>query len=116
MTAAACHGMDVTIFFPGNEPASQSTAWDQARAVCATCPILEDCLNRALRDEEHHGMWGGKTPRERRTTARRTRRNTPAVCGTVAGYMRHHRLHERACDGCKEANAQHSAKYRGRVA
>lgn len=41
--------------------------WKTARAICAECPprVRVACL--ALGQSEPHGMWGGKTPRERGT-------------------------------------------------
>ncbi|WP_282697772.1 WhiB family transcriptional regulator [Streptomyces sp. CC208A] len=37
----------------------------QARQVCAACPVRLDCLNWALENKEKVGMWGGLTPKER---------------------------------------------------
>lgn len=38
----------------------------QAKAICADCPVREQCLDHAVRTPEQYGIWGGKTPRERR--------------------------------------------------
>ena len=38
----------------------------EARAVCARCPVRNECLAFALEHDERFGMWGGLTPRERR--------------------------------------------------
>lgn len=51
----------------------------QAKAICADCPVREQCLEHALRTPEQYGIWGGMTPRERRrmtlsTTQARSRR------------------------------------------
>lgn len=59
---AACRGLDTELFFPdrGESPA-------EAKAVCATCPVTEDCLWFALgkADDElrpqRSGIWGGET-------------------------------------------------------
>ena len=37
----------------------------QARRVCAACPVREECLEVAVR-EDHWGVWGGTTRAERR--------------------------------------------------
>lgn len=37
----------------------------QAKAICAICPVKQECLDYALRNEEVYGIWGGKTTRER---------------------------------------------------
>lgn len=38
----------------------------QAKAICADCPVREQCLEHALRTPEQYGIWGGMTPQERR--------------------------------------------------
>lgn len=63
---AACRNEDPELFFPlgyGSEFAEQI---DQAKAVCARCPVRDVCLNAALDQAENHGYWGGLTPDERR--------------------------------------------------
>lgn len=32
---------------------------DEARAVCAKCPVITQCLNWALNNNEKFGVWGG---------------------------------------------------------
>lgn len=70
-----------------------------AKRVCAGCPVREQCLQHALDTPEPHGMWGGKSERERD----RIRRKAPLVCGTVRAYRAHLRRRERPCDACNEA-------------
>jgi len=38
----------------------------RAKAICASCPVLELCLDYALRIREPHGIWGGLNELERR--------------------------------------------------
>jgi Transcription factor WhiB len=58
---AACHDVDLNVFFPERgEPAGP------ARQVCAACPVREPCLEYALSNRITHGIWGGLTERERR--------------------------------------------------
>lgn len=75
-----------------------------ARAVCATCPVESDCLAYALRWNIQHGIWGGRSPQERRRLragAGRPRR-LPAAHGTTTRYARGCR-----CDECRDANWQY---------
>jgi len=37
----------------------------QAKALCAKCPVRELCLDYAIRNDEKHGIWGGMNRRER---------------------------------------------------
>lgn len=43
-----------------------------AKAVCARCPVIEECLREALERGEQHGVWGGLMADER-TQVRRNR-------------------------------------------
>lgn len=37
-----------------------------AKQFCQTCTVQNSCLSYALSNNISHGVWGGKTPRERR--------------------------------------------------
>ena len=36
-----------------------------AKAICARCPIKDECLTYALESGEAYGIWGGLLPSER---------------------------------------------------
>lgn len=42
----------------------------EAKAICAGCPVRQDCLEWALRTKEDDGIWGGMTAPERRRIRR----------------------------------------------
>ncbi|MGH9076969.1 MAG: WhiB family transcriptional regulator [Acidimicrobiales bacterium] len=67
---AACRGVDPDIFYPVSEEDAE-----EAKAICAGCPVLEACLEYALVNRERDGVWGGATERERRRIARQRRRS-----------------------------------------
>lgn len=60
-----CQDQDPELFFPvGHGPrAIRQTA--EAKAVCAGCPVIEQCLRYAL-DTYQEGVWGGTTDDERK--------------------------------------------------
>jgi len=97
---ARCRGMNPELFY-ADRFGTQDVA--QAKAVCAECPVRDECLQHALDTFERFGVWGGATVRERRSMRRRKLRES-ARCGTRAGYQRHLKNHEH-CDECLEANA-----------
>jgi len=37
-----------------------------ARKLCQSCPILLQCLEYAVSNDENYGVWGGMTPHERK--------------------------------------------------
>jgi WhiB family redox-sensing transcriptional regulator len=61
---AACLGADVKDFYPF-VGAGSSNAAEPALRVCRSCPVREECLEMALRNNERWGIWGGKTADER---------------------------------------------------
>lgn len=67
---AACRtpGMSA-IFYPPPEQEKRQAKLkreEQAIRVCQTCPVIEECLDHALRKDENLGIWGGKTEEERK--------------------------------------------------
>lgn len=79
---ALCHGM-WGIF-------DDETRESEAVAICARCPIMHECRQRALALPEKYGVWGGLTESERRTLLfRRKRVHCPGCGGTsvVADVM-----------------------------
>ena len=70
MRYAECAGLDRrtrdAIFFPTR---GESTV--AAKAICSACPVRRQCLDYALANDEHHGIWGGCSERERRAIRRR---------------------------------------------
>ncbi|MBP6729327.1 MAG: WhiB family transcriptional regulator, partial [Microthrixaceae bacterium] len=57
---AACSGLDPAVFYP---PTDEDA--DEAKAICAACPVQEPCLEHAIEMREKNGVWGGATERER---------------------------------------------------
>jgi WhiB family redox-sensing transcriptional regulator len=65
MKRGACRGVDRSEFFP-----SLGGTTTKARAICAVCPVRQECLEYALADTELAGVWGGTSERERKTMRR----------------------------------------------
>ena len=65
--SAACRGLASASFFhpDGERGASRVRREQAAKAICATCPVRQDCLDWALKVGEPYGVWGGKTSEER---------------------------------------------------
>ncbi len=68
---AACSGVDSDLFFPASEDDVQAT--NQAKAICAECPVREACLQYALATNQSAGVWGGLDAGDRRRMRRRIR-------------------------------------------
>jgi WhiB family redox-sensing transcriptional regulator len=65
-TDAACKGADTSAFFPVSE-----NGGGEAKAICATCPVAEQCLEYAIETHQPDGVWGGLTSVERHRLVRR---------------------------------------------
>jgi WhiB family redox-sensing transcriptional regulator len=66
----ACRGLDPAIFYPASEEDAA-----EATAICATCSVRATCLEYALANREHDGVWGGATEKERRRMIRQRRKS-----------------------------------------
>jgi WhiB family redox-sensing transcriptional regulator len=60
---ALCAQTDPDMFFP----LSANQVPKQAYAVCARCPVVEECLDEALSIPRvmDYGVWGGTSPADR---------------------------------------------------
>ncbi|MGA2530769.1 MAG: WhiB family transcriptional regulator [Acidimicrobiales bacterium] len=57
---AACRGQSISVFFP------EETGFSlEARGICASCPVLVECLSFALADPSLKGLWAGTSERAR---------------------------------------------------
>lgn len=71
MVDAACRDYDTNFFFPVKGAASGKALRDieDAKAVCAACPVLEQCRDYILADhpryEDDYGIYAGLTPEDR---------------------------------------------------
>lgn len=72
--AARCRDLDSSLFFPARGESS-----NRARAVCAECPVSSNCLEMAITERLEVGIFGGKTPRERKVLRRQRRHDARQV-------------------------------------
>lgn len=69
VSRAACRDMDTELFYP-----TRGESVREAKAVCARCPVIEECLEWALAVPEKFGIFGGLSALERRQMRRARRR------------------------------------------
>lgn len=68
MLRAACREHRPSLFFP-----SDGVGVEVAIRVCVECPVRLECLEYALLNHIHHGVWGGCSERERGRILRQRR-------------------------------------------
>ena len=76
---AACRDADTSVFFPVSD-----TFADEAKAICGSCPVAEQCLEYALETHQSDGVWGGLTAVERHRLIRRRQKLAREQRGTAA--------------------------------
>jgi WhiB family redox-sensing transcriptional regulator len=62
---AACADEDPELFFPVGSTGPAVRDEQEAKRVCARCPVISECLAWALRSGQTSGVWGGTGERER---------------------------------------------------
>lgn len=76
---AACRDKDPEMFYPvGDAWVGEANARraDQAKAVCAGCPVRTQCLVFAVESGDEFAVLGGTLPEERRKSRARERART----------------------------------------
>lgn len=61
MDEAACASVDPELWFP-----EKGSSTKEAKAICATCPVLSSCRAYGLERKERFGVLGGLSERDRR--------------------------------------------------
>jgi WhiB family transcriptional regulator, redox-sensing transcriptional regulator len=74
MADGKCREYPAATFFP-----QDGVGVIKAQRICATCEVASACLEYALANHVDHGVWGGKSERERRRLQRARRRATLTV-------------------------------------
>lgn len=66
---AACLQYPAVLFFgldDSETPAERRIREDEAKRICSTCGVRNECLDYALQTKEPYGIWGGLTELERK--------------------------------------------------
>ena len=66
--SAACRELPTEMYFytDGERGPRRKNRENAAKAVCASCPVLQACRKQALTLAEPYGIWGGLTEEEDR--------------------------------------------------
>ena len=71
---ARCRDVDPELFFPVGTTGPAEAQVQSAKAICALCPVRDECLQWALDTAQDAGVWGGLSEEERRALRRGQRR------------------------------------------
>jgi WhiB family redox-sensing transcriptional regulator len=74
---ASCREYSNVLFFgddTGESELEKQSRESQAKKICATCPVLDPCLEFAIETNQKYGIWGGMNDRERASLKRRRAR------------------------------------------
>jgi WhiB family redox-sensing transcriptional regulator len=67
LDGALCAEIGGDSFYPES---GEKIAVRTAKAMCRRCPVLAECLELALANDERYGVWGGTSPADRRRILR----------------------------------------------
>lgn len=70
---AACLPHAATLFFGFDDtepPAERRMREEEAKIICSTCDVKQECLDYALQANETYGIWGGLTEVELKSRRR----------------------------------------------
>lgn len=92
--SAACREMDFYPFFAAisddpETPLQEARRVRDAKAICVTCPVRQECRDYAVSIDEKYGVWGGLTYDERCAhKEQKTCRNGHLLTDTYNGRCR----------------------------
>jgi WhiB family transcriptional regulator, redox-sensing transcriptional regulator len=75
----------------------------EAIAICATCPVRDDCLTFAVRTGQQYGIWGGQPERIVRRLIAADRAGRPHQCQAPASHPQASKTH------CKHGHSYNAA-------
>ncbi len=72
-----CRNANAAVFFhpEGERGPARRRREQQAKAICANCPVIAQCREHALAAAEPYGIWGGLGEAERNEILKARRRN-----------------------------------------
>ena len=71
--SAVCKGMDVNMFFPDEDNPRDFRPIAKAKAICAECPVIQECLEYAINNDIRVGVYGGMSRKQRRIELKNNR-------------------------------------------
>ncbi|MDR0951102.1 MAG: WhiB family transcriptional regulator [Candidatus Ancillula sp.] len=63
---AKCSELDPELFFPIGTSDAAKEQEKKAIDICHSCPVCEECLEKAIADKQEIGVWGGTTEKIRK--------------------------------------------------
>jgi WhiB family transcriptional regulator, redox-sensing transcriptional regulator len=88
MSWGSCKTMDPEIFFPTPPRKGVSPDYRRAKAICLECPVKNICLAYAIVHREKAGVWGTKSPPERRAVPRPVKQRFREIWPELVRQMR----------------------------
>ena len=80
-----CRDLPTEMFFhpDGERGPRRANREKNAKAVCATCPVIEACRKHALAVQEPYGIWGGLSEDDRQVIIDRAARTSSPTSFTA---------------------------------
>ena len=84
--SAACRELPTEMFFytDGERGPRRTNRENAAKAICASCPVIQACRAQALTLAEPYGIWGGLTEDDRVAILNRREKSTSDSFSTAS--------------------------------
>jgi WhiB family redox-sensing transcriptional regulator len=84
--SAACRELPTEMFFytDGERGPRRKNRENAAKAICASCPVLQECRKQALTLSEPYGIWGGLTEEDRLAILNRNEKTASETFSTAS--------------------------------
>ncbi len=83
---AVCASVEPDLFYPAPHEHGRRR---QAKALCASCPVVNECLQWALEINDKFAILGGLTAHEREAIKGTARGRTSGVCKNGHSFAEH---------------------------
>jgi len=70
LDAASCRTVDPEIFFADTTDEKSRRQIKEARDICGSCLVMNECLDYAIQNKIPYGIFGGLDPEERNKVSR----------------------------------------------
>lgn len=81
MLEGSCSYSETDLFFPVGSSMKAMKQATEAKAICMECPVVNECLDYAIRTNQDSGIWGGADEEQRKSIRRQYRKT-----GLVISY------------------------------
>ena len=101
MAEASCLSHPTNLFFPDD---GRKEGHEEAKKICSTCPVWEECLKYATQSFMKFGIWGGLAYQDRRKAHKGGGARICSKCKLIKVMFTRSDVECNSCVGSKSTN------------